>query len=85
MSRYDVPVHRDLGLLVIYCYFQLRLYGDRDVPAEARDPGWSSRDPGQAGQIFVQTQYLGTPGWSEMKFKTLSDQAETSKKESKKK
>ena len=43
---------RDLGSVNnLLLFMQLRLYGDSDVPLE-RDPGWSNRDPSQAGKTL---------------------------------
>ena len=54
----EIPVHRDRLVNNLLLFLQLRLYEDRDVPLVDQDPGWSNRDPDQAGQtLHVYTLY----------------------------
>lgn len=78
----DVPVYRDLDWTDnILLFSQLCLYGDWDV-LPVLDPGWSYRDADQACKLFIHINAISTytARWSEIKFKTLSDQEKFPKK-----
>ena len=70
---YIFSVHRDLGLLTIYCYFRNCVNMETGTSSQ----NWS---PVEAIEILakrdkclsIYTQYPGTRRWSELKFKTLA-------------
>ena len=70
-----IPVHRDLGLLIIYCYFRNCVYMETGTSSLTWSRGWSNWDPDQAAPMLVHISAISwyTLGWSELKFKTLAD------------